>query len=241
MGESKRFEVLISDSPDGGEPVLSFTVPGEDAAAVLRALRLSTIQDVFREAADEHFHRIEAAVRSAATELVASRSPSTGRKLSGTHNDDLNEGMSAVAATSSDSVTEEHGYDSRGGVADIAVALTAAEVAKQLKVARSTVDAIPAHELPFFSPGEGTKRQHRRYRREDVNAYVANRCAETTERSLEKEQREQWDRAASTGGRGAKTGTSTSTTRVRGVATASRRTQPTKTSLANAWLKLKGS
>jgi excisionase family DNA binding protein len=118
--------------------------------------------------------------------------------------------------------------------------LTIAEVAALLSVARSTVEVIPAEELPFAHVGRGTQKRLRRYRPEDVDAYIARQCAKAVELEGQQQEHAEWARVASSRKRAEVTGTSGSTTRARTRNTASPRTPRTKQSLVNAWLKLRG-
>ena len=52
--------------------------------------------------------------------------------------------------------------------------LSAKEVGALLGVHRDTAKAIPREDLPYFRTQGG----HRRYRREDVDAYIARRAKE---------------------------------------------------------------
>jgi hypothetical protein len=119
--------------------------------------------------------------------------------------------------------------------------ITVSDVAMMLSMSRSTVEDIPATELPYVHVGRGKNKLRRRYRREDVEAYIKAQQARSIERDELEREAEPWERAVCSANPVAKAGTSGSTTRVPGASTESRRTQPTKSSLASAWLKLKDS
>jgi hypothetical protein len=119
--------------------------------------------------------------------------------------------------------------------------LTSSQVADLLNVARSTVEGIPATELAFAHVGKGNQRLRRRYRKADVEAYIQRLCNRSADEDQMNKEREPWAQAASSESQSARTGTSASTTRVPGGSTGSRLTPLTRTSLGNAWLKLKGS
>jgi Helix-turn-helix domain len=119
--------------------------------------------------------------------------------------------------------------------------LTSSQVADVLNVARSTVEGIPASELPFAHVGKGRQRLRRRYRKDDVDAYIQRLCNRSADEDQMNKEREPWAQAVSSESQGARTGISASTTPARGGSTGNRPTPPTKSSLGSAWLKLKGS
>lgn len=119
--------------------------------------------------------------------------------------------------------------------------ITVSDVAIMLGVSRSTVEGIPATELPYANVSRGRANLRRRYKREDVEDYIATQRARSIELDEQEREKEQWVRAVSSASPAAVAGTSGSTTRERSRSTANRPTPPTKSSLANAWLKLKGS
>ena len=118
--------------------------------------------------------------------------------------------------------------------------ITVSDVALMLGVGRATVERLPAAELPYVHVGRGTNNLRRRYRREDVLAFIEAQCARSAEREDHNLEMEEWERAVSCAKRAGGTGTSASTTRARARSTESQPTQPTKPSLVNAWRKLRG-
>ncbi len=118
--------------------------------------------------------------------------------------------------------------------------ITVSDVALMLGVGRATVERLPAAELPYVHVGRGTNNLRRRYRREDVLAFIEAQCARSAEREDHKMEMKEWERAVSCAKRAGGTGTSASTTRARARSTESQPTQPTKPSLVNAWRKLRG-